>query len=76
MLAAFCILLLSGITLLSYKKTHSFFHPAVIVSLFFWGGDFYWLINFLIMDSIHYPINFFCYFIMGNRVLLCFFMVL
>lgn len=63
MLAAFCILLLSGITLLSYKKTHSFFHPAVIVSLFW--GDFYWLINFLIMDSIHYPINFFLLFYYG-----------
>lgn len=34
MLAAFCILLFSAITLLSYKKTHSFFHPAVMVSLF------------------------------------------
>lgn len=45
MLAAFCILLLSGITLLSYKKTHSFFHPAVIVSLF-WGGTFIGLSTF------------------------------
>lgn len=34
MLAAFCILFFSSIALLSYKKTHSFFHPAVMVSLF------------------------------------------
>ena len=54
MLAAFCILLLSGITLLSYKKTHSFFHPAVIVSLF-WGGL---LLAYQLFDHGLYPLSY------------------
>lgn len=37
MLAIFCILIFLLISFLSYKKTHSIIHPAVIVSLS-WGG--------------------------------------